>query len=169
MEHAFKLYEILDGRLHGVVVIDKIQYGFTPGIGTVDAVLALRRLTEKFGAKNKKLFFALADLEKAFDHVSREVIHFVLRQTGVQEYLVGGAITLCKGCKTVVSADRELSNLLSVKVGVHHGSALSPFSFIMVIDVLTEDVRDGSLMELLHGDDLILRRKSLDEIMEKYW
>ena len=75
MVHAFKLYEILDGRLHGVVVIDKIQYGFTPGIGTVDAVLALRRLTEKFGAKNKKLFFALADLEKAFDQVSRELIH----------------------------------------------------------------------------------------------
>ena len=56
-----------------------------------------------------------------------------------------------------------------MKVGVHQGSALSPFSFIMVIDVLTEDVRDGSLMELLHGDDLVLRRKSLDEIMEKYW
>ena len=100
LEYAFKLYEILDGRLHGVVVIDKIQYGFIPVIGTVDAVLDLRRLTEKFGAKNKKLFFALADQEKAFDQVSREVIHFVLRQTGVQEYLVGGAMTLCKGCKT---------------------------------------------------------------------
>ena len=50
--HAFKLYEkILDGRLREVVDIDKMQYGFMPGRGTVDAVFVLRRLTEKFKAK----------------------------------------------------------------------------------------------------------------------
>ena len=39
LEHAFKLYEkILDGRLRKVVDIDKMQYGFMPGRGTVDAV-----------------------------------------------------------------------------------------------------------------------------------
>ena len=45
LEHAFKLYEkVLDGRLHEAVDIDKMQYGFTPGRGTVDAVFVLRRL-----------------------------------------------------------------------------------------------------------------------------
>ena len=38
-----------------VVTIDKMQYGFMPGRGTVDAVFVLRRLREKFRAKNKKL------------------------------------------------------------------------------------------------------------------
>ena len=38
-----------------VVAIDKMQYGFMPGRGTVDAVFVLRRLREKFKAKNKKL------------------------------------------------------------------------------------------------------------------
>ena len=67
LEHAFKLCEkILDGRLHEVVDIDKMQYGFMPGRGTVDAVFVLRRLTEKFRAKNKKLFFVFVDLEKPF-------------------------------------------------------------------------------------------------------
>ena len=74
-EHAFKLYEkILDGRLHEVVDIDKMQYGFMPVRGTVDAVFVLRRLMEKFRAKNKKLFFVFVDLQKAFDRVPREVI-----------------------------------------------------------------------------------------------
>ena len=60
LEHAFKLYEkILDGRLREVVDIDKMQYGFMPERGTVDAVFVLRRLTEKFRAKNKKLFFVI--------------------------------------------------------------------------------------------------------------
>ena len=39
--------------------VDKMQYGFMPSRRTVDAVFVLRRLTEKFRAKNKKFFFYL--------------------------------------------------------------------------------------------------------------
>ena len=72
--HAFKLREVLDGRLREAVDIDKMQYGFTLGTGTVDAVSALRRLSEKFRARNKKSFFIFVDLEKPFVQVAREVI-----------------------------------------------------------------------------------------------
>ena len=59
-KYAFKVYEkILDGRLGEVVDTDKMQYGFMPGRGTVDAVFVLRRLTEKFRAKNKLSFLKL--------------------------------------------------------------------------------------------------------------
>ena len=97
LEHAFKLYEkVLDGRLRVVVDIDKMRYGFMPGRGTVDAVFVLRRLSEKFRAKNKKLFFIFVDLEKAkgLDRVPREVIRFALRWKGVPEYLVNGVMFL---------------------------------------------------------------------------
>ena len=138
MEHAFNLLEkVLDECLH-----DKMQYGFMPGRGTVDTVFVLMRLSEKFRAKDK-LFFIFVDLEKAFDWVPREVIHFVLRWKGVQEYLVRGVMSLYKGCKTAASVDGELSNSFPVKVGVHQGSSLSPLLFIMGMDLLTEDVRDG--------------------------
>ena len=49
---------------------------------------------------------------------------------------------------------------------VHQGSALSPLLFITVMDVLTEDVRDGTLMELLYADDLVLCAESLNEVMD---
>ena len=65
-------------------------------------------------------------------------------------------ISLYKDCKTAVS------------VGLHQGSVLSPFLFIMVMDVLTEDVSDGSLMELLYADDLVLCAESLKEVMDKH-
>ena len=55
-----------------------------------------------------------------------------------------------------------------MKISVLQGSALSPLSFIMVINVLTEDVRDGTLMELLYADDLVLSGESLNEVMDKY-
>ena len=137
-----------------------------PGSGNVDAVFVLKRLTEKFRAKNK-LFFIFVDLEKAFDWVPREVICFALRRKGVPEYLEHVVMSLYKGCKTAVSVDGELSGSFSVTV-VHQWFALSPLLFVMVMDVLTEDVRDGSLMELLYADDLVLCEESLNEVMHKY-
>ena len=77
-------------------------------------------------------------------------------------------MSLYKGCKNAVLVDGELSSTFSVKVGVHQGSALSPLLFIMVIDVLTEDVIDGSLMELLYADDLVLCGESLNDVINKY-
>ena len=38
----------------------------------------------------------------------------------------------------------------------------------MVMNVLTEDVRGGLLMELLYADDLVLYEKSLTEVLGKY-
>ena len=169
LEHPLKLYEkTLNGRLRKVVDIDKMQYRFMPGRGTVDTVFVLRGLTEKFRAKIKNLFFTFVDRGKAFDRVPREVIRFALRRKGVPEYLVYGVMFSYKGCKTAVSFEGKLSSSFSVKVGVHQGSPLSPLSFIMVMDVLTEDVMDGSLMELLYADDLILCGESLNEVMDKY-
>ena len=45
-----------------------------PGKSTVDAIFVLRQLQKKFGAKKKKLFLVLVDVDKAFDCVPREAI-----------------------------------------------------------------------------------------------
>ena len=62
----------------------------------------------------------------------------------------------------------ELSSSFSVKVSVLQGSALSPLLYIMKMDVLTEDVRDGSLMKFLYAVDLFLCGKSSNKVMDKY-
>ena len=60
LQHAFKLSEkILDESLHEVVDIDKTQYRFMPGKGTVDAVFVLRRLSEKLEPKLRSCFLYL--------------------------------------------------------------------------------------------------------------
>ena len=114
---------------------------------TLESVLVLRRFHEKFRVKNKKCFIFL-DLEKTLYKVPSEVICSALRWKGVP-------------------FDGELWSAFSLKVCVHQGSALSPLLFIMVVDVLTEDLRDCSLMELLDAKDLVLCWESLNEVMGK--
>ena len=41
-------------------------------------------------------------------------------------------------------------------MGLHQGSALSPLLFVIIIDVITEDIEDGTPWAMLFPDDLIL-------------
>ena len=79
-----------------------------------------------------------------------------------------GLCLFYKGCKTTISVHGKLSSSYSVKVGVHQGSALSRLLLIIVVDVLTEDVRDGWLMKLWYADGLVLCGESLNEVINKY-
>ena len=63
---------VIEGRLRKIVKIDSMQFGFMSGRGTTDAIFIVRQLQEKYLAKNKELWMAFVDLEKAFDRVPRE-------------------------------------------------------------------------------------------------
>ena len=56
----------------------------------------------------------------------------------------------------------------SVKVGLHQGSGLSPFLFIVVLDVISEEFRRGLPRELLVADDLAVVT-DIEEEMQKRW
>ena len=62
-----------------------MQMGFMPGRGTTDAIFILRQLLEKYEMAGRDLYVVFVDLEKAFDHVPREVIWWSLRRKGVLE------------------------------------------------------------------------------------
>ena len=57
-----------------------------------------------------------------------------------------------------------MSDFVFGQVGLHQGSVLSPLLFAIV----TLSVRDGSLLELLYADDLVLCGASVEEVMGKY-
>src|SRR6476469_9571714 len=66
LEHAIKVFEcVIERRLRSTVEIDKMQFGFRPGRGTIDAIFVVRQLQEKYREKKKDLWMAFADIEKA--------------------------------------------------------------------------------------------------------
>ena len=51
---------------------------------------------------------------------------------------------------------RGTSEHFEVRIGLHQGSALSPFLFIMLVDTISQDVRNELPWELLYADDLAI-------------
>ena len=49
-----------------------------------------------------------------------------------------------------------------MKVGVHQGSVLSPLVFAIVVDVVTENVKNGLMSGMLYVDDLVLMSETME-------
>ena len=52
-------------------------------------------------------------------------------------------------------------------MGVHQGSALSPLLFIIVLEALSREFREGFPMKLLYADDLVLMAEMEEMLLEK--
>jgi len=59
------------------------------------------------------------------------------------------------------------SKAFGVWVSVHHGSVLSPLLFVIVIDALSIEFREGLTMELLYAGDLVLMAETEELLVEK--
>ena len=157
LEHAMKVFErVIEGRLRKIVKIDSMQFGFMSGRGTTDAIFIVRQLQEKYLAKNIELWMAFVDLEKAFDRVPREVVWWSLRYLGVDEWIVSVMKAMYENASTKMRINGRESMAFNVRVGVHQGSVLSPLLFIIVLEALSRECREGFTMEMLYADDLVL-------------
>jgi len=122
-------------------------------------------MQEKYGCKGKKLYFAFVVLEKAFDRVPREVTRLALRKAGVEEWLVK-VVMMYEGAQTVETTEGD-SKAFNVKVGLHQGSVLSPLLFVVVMEMISRELRAGLLLELLYAHDLVLMAESEESLHDK--
>ena len=91
-----------------------------------------------------------------------------MRKLGVEEWLVRAVMTMYKHARIRVrSHDGSVSEWFGVNVGVHQGSVLSPLLFIIVMEAVTHNVREGLPWEMLYADDLVLVGKCEEELKEK--
>ena len=70
------------------------------------------------------------------------------------------------GATTTVRSAAGLTEEFKVGVGLHQGSALSPFLFVVIMDRLTENIRKDAPWDMLFADDIVLCRQNHRELEE---
>ena len=72
-----------------------------------------------------------------------------------------------KDASTKVRMNGREIRVFNVKVGVHQGSVLSPLLFIILLEALSREFREGLSMELFYADDHLLIAETKELLLEK--
>ncbi|KAK3574312.1 hypothetical protein QTP86_004345 [Hemibagrus guttatus] len=167
MSHTMKLWErVVEARLRKVVEICEQQYGFMPRKSTTDAIFAMRILMEKYRDGQRELHCVFVDLEKAYDRVPREELWYCMSKSGVAKKYVRVVQDMYERSRTVVRCAVGQTEEFKVEVGLHQGSALSPFLFAIVMDQLSEEVRQESPWTMMFADDIVICSESREQVEE---
>ncbi len=108
------------------------QGGFRKGTGCVDQIFAVKILVEKYLVKDRKLFAAFMDSEKARDRVDRKGVWDTLECMGWEGSCLRESGPMRPSAS--VRVNEELSESFNIKVGVRQGCVMSLRLFNIYMD-----------------------------------
>ena len=122
----------IPGKVYGRILIEKVcsiteglireeQCGFRFGNECVDQVFVMKQMSEKFFDKDKSLYVAYMDLEKAYDRIDREAMWRVLGSYGINGQLLKTVQSFYEKKEVCVRVCREEGELFEVGVGLRQG------------------------------------------------
>ena len=170
-------------------VIGEEQMGFRKGYSTTDGVYVLQTLIDLFASKNKNLYAAFIDLERAFPSISRQILFKKLSDINIGQKMYTCIKNMYTNIKSCVFVNNKYSPMFPCEVGLREGESLSPilFSFYMndLYRYLDEKCNNVPVVDyecdqvtyylrtflLMYADDTILlseSKKGLQELLNAY-
>ena len=157
MSHTMKLWErVIEHRLRRMTSVTKNQFGFMPGRSTMEAIFLVRQLMERYREQKKDLHMVFIDLEKAYDKIPQNVMWWALEKHKVPAKYITLIKDMYDNVVTSVRTSDVDTDDFPIKIGLHQGSALSPYLFALVMDEVTRDIQGDIPWCMLFADDVVL-------------
>ena len=122
---------------------------------------------EKYREGQKELHCGFVELEKAYDKMQREEVWYCMRKSGLAEKYVSIVQDMYDDSTTAVRCVVGVTEGFEVKVGLHQGSALSRCLFAMVMDRMTNDIREEAPWTMMFAFDMAICCESKEHVEEK--
>ena len=102
---------------------------------------------ERYREQKKDLHLVFIDLEKTYDKIPRNVMWWALDKHKVPTKYVTLIKNMYNNVVTSVRTNDGNTGYLPIRIGLHQGSALSPYLFALVMDEVTREIqRDNPLV-----------------------
>ena len=147
-------------------ILTDAQFGFRPGMSTVDAIFVLQSLINKTLKNKRRLYCCFVDFQKAFDSVNRYKLWFKLFNVGIRGKLLQIIQSLYSNVKSCVKYDGFLSEYFQNEMGLMQGEVLSPLLFSLYVnDFEINFVKNNcpsiewqmiNIFLLMYADDMVI-------------
>lgn len=151
------------------------QAGFRKGYSTLDHILSLNLLIEKFTEFNKTLHIAFIDFEKAFDSVEIPMMLKALANQNIQNKYIKIIKHIYENSEANIKLDIPSTSNFKLERGVKQGDPMSPKLFNAVLEEIFKSLKWSSLglnidglrlSNLRFADDVVLMSESNTDLLQ---
>lgn len=186
LNNDYKIFAIiLAERLKKILqkIINQDQNGFLPNRQIKENIRNVIDLIEYANVHNEKpIMLLFLDAEKAFDNVNWEFMFKVLENKNFGENFIKAIKAIYKIQKAKIIVNEEETQECKITKGTRQGCPISPLLFILVLEVLLEEIRKDQNIEGIKikqdnyklkafADDLVITiqnpKKTIDKLISK--
>ena len=147
-----------------VDLISKRQTGFVPGRRGEDNIIDLFDKYYTAQASGQRAYVILLDIEKAFDSVKHDFIHFMLEKTGMPLWIRNVVRALMTDVVVRPEVGGKVDCDIPINRGVKQGCPLSPFLFLICYEPLLRQLeKEDGLEPYAFADDLAVYTETIEK------
>ena len=182
LNSSYKIFtKILQKRIAEATdqYISNTQFGFRRSRSTAEPLFCVRRLQDLGEAGHENIILIFLDWEKAFDKVNPTKLIETLERMKIDRKMIDNIQALYKNPMFRTVHNTKSSAWRKQNSGIRQGCPLSPYLFVLMMNVLFDDVRQKNndpmhnkslqhmnFKELLYADDTLIVAKNTKNAKE---